>query len=49
MFSKMDQLFHTNKSSDTAAVYKQYTKEYMQFELESEGLNMNASFEHLGK
>ena len=34
---------------DTAEVFKNLTKEYMMLELEAEGLNMNASFEHLSK
>jgi Zn-dependent oligopeptidase len=33
--------------SNTAEVYKKFVKEYMLYELEAEGLNMNASFEHL--
>ena len=39
----------TSLKSDTADVYKRFVKEYMLYELEAEGLNMNASFEHLGK
>ncbi len=49
MFAKMDQLFHTSNtySKYTADIFKKYTKEYMLLDLEAEGLNMNASFEHL--
>ncbi len=43
----MDQHFHTVGKSDTAQIYKDFVKEYMLYELEEEGLNMNASFEHL--
>jgi len=47
LFAKMDQHFHKNEKSDTAQIYKQFSKEYMMYDLEDEGLNMNASFEHL--
>ncbi len=45
----MDQLFHTTDkfSKNTAEIFKNYTKEFMLLDLEAEGLNMNASFEHL--
>jgi Zn-dependent oligopeptidase len=33
--------------SDSAKIYQQFMKDYMLFDLEGEGLNMNASFEHL--
>jgi hypothetical protein len=36
-----------NFKSDSAKIYKEFVKEYMLYELEDEGLNMNASFEHL--
>jgi hypothetical protein len=36
------------QKSNTAEIYKKFTEEYMQLKLEEEGLNMNASFEHLG-
>jgi hypothetical protein len=44
----MDQHFHTHDKSNTAEIYKKFVKEYMHYELEADGLNMNASFEHLG-
>jgi thimet oligopeptidase len=47
MFSKMDQHFHTSEKSNTAEIYKKFTEDYMQLQLESDDLNMNASFEHL--
>ncbi|CAF0714449.1 unnamed protein product [Brachionus calyciflorus] len=48
LFAKMDQFFHTTGyDSNTAEVYKKFCKEYMLQDLEAEGLNMNAAFEHL--